>query len=94
MKGVSIFSSPNTTWLGISAAVTSLGGLIGLFAQGGPVDWAIAGPLVASFFSGILSALGNIASRDNGVSSQDVGIRPVPKPAPLVADAIQRSQQQ
>lgn len=93
MKGVAIFSSPNTTWLGISAAVTALGGLIGLFAQGGPVDWSVAGPLAAGFLSGVINAIGNIAARDNGVSSQDVGIRPAPEAPPLVADAIRRSQQ-
>lgn len=90
-----IFSSPNTTWLGIGGAISALGGLITLFAQGGEVDWAIAGPLVAGFFSGIFSSLGNIAARDNGVSSQDVGIRNEPPPVPrMTADAIARSQQQ
>jgi len=40
----------------------------------------------------ILLALGLGVARDNVVSSQQVGIRPAPKPAPLVADAIARSQ--
>ena len=41
----------------------------------------------------ILLAIGlGVYARDDKVSSQDVGIRTAPKPEPLVADAIARSQ--
>lgn len=86
-------TSWRTTASGIGAALAAVAGIISLIAnsEAGP-DWNALGPLIAALVASVANAIGNITARDNGVSSQDVGIRPAPKPAPLVADAIARSQ--
>lgn len=79
---------------GAGAALAAVAGIMTLLGNTeGSVDWNQLGPLIAALVASIANAIGNFAARDNGVSSQDVGIRPAPKAPPLVADAIQRSQQ-
>lgn len=82
-----------TTLGGVGAALASVAGILTLLANSeGGVDWNALAPLIAALIASVSNAIGLMAARDNVVSSQDVGARPVPKTPPLVADAIRRAQ--
>lgn len=84
-----------TTLGGVGAALAAVAGILTLISNSdGQIDWSAMAPLIAALAASVSNAIGLMTARDNVVSSQEVGIRPVPTVPPLVADAIQRSKAQ
>ena len=76
-NGKGIFSSPNTTWAAILAFIALLATQIGYVFDSDPVTTFDIGLLASNIFA----IVGLLFARDNGKTSEDVGVKKEAKKA-------------